>query len=118
MIYQGSSFTLTLAHQVAWLILRHEVVHASVFYIHCRSFTTVAINYSVSKQVNLNEVCTSGEQLASATKFVTNTVCDKMKANLLAHPTIRWQYFGSEGGVMPVYPSFRQCDVNYDPRFR
>ena len=67
---------------------------------------------------NLDQVCTSGEKTDQATKFVSNDVKERMKKNLKDYPSIKWQFFGSEEGVMTTYPSFRHCDSAYDPRFR
>lgn len=48
----------------------------------------------------------------------TEPVYNVMKKNLNDFPDIKWQYFGSEKGEMVIYPSNKNCDKNYDPRFR
>ena len=41
-----------------------------------------------------------------------------MKQNFDNNPTLKWQYFGGEDGIMSIFPSNYACDNKFDPRFR
>lgn len=44
----------------------------------------------------------------------TNNVSQVFKRNLLRNPTLKWQYFSSEGGIHTVYPAvaFKNCSAH------
>ena len=64
-------------------------------------------------------MCFYGEGLHhSPTKFPSEVMLKTMKSSLQGIPSIKWQYFGTEEGVIAIYPAFDMKDKTYDPRFR
>lgn len=53
-------------------------------------------------------------------RYLDDTFVDEMKKILNDHPFIKWQYFGSEDGVLTNFPAFQLSNdcSGYDPRFR
>ena len=53
-------------------------------------------------------------------RYLDNLFVQKMKRILLDHPFVKWQYFGSEEGMLTLFPAFEDeapCP-SFDPRFR
>ena len=53
-------------------------------------------------------------------RYLDNLFVNKMKQILLDYPFVKWQYFGSEEGMLTLFPAFEDdapCP-SYDPRFR
>ena len=72
--------------------------------------------------MDLNNICLkiSGSAPANPTHLNTEAVLKEMKDIHEKNPFIKWQYFGSEKGVMTNFPVFDDkvaCTV-YDPRYR
>ena len=70
-------------------------------------------------QVDLNSMCSMGRGLKTgADTFLTNDVLEVMKDNAIRVPSLKWQYFANEQGVLFNYPLMSFCDDAYDPRYR
>ncbi|KAL9960898.1 hypothetical protein ACROYT_G034406 [Oculina patagonica] len=71
--------------------------------------------------VDLNNVCLKISGSVSPNPVhLDEGVLDEMKDISRLYPFIKWQYFGSEEGVMTNFPVFddkEECD-KYDPRYR
>lgn len=53
-------------------------------------------------------------------RYLDDLFVNKMKQILLDYPFVKWQYFGSEEGMLTLFPAFEDeapCP-SYDPRFR
>ena len=68
-------------------------------------------------QVNSDMMCSVGATPSDG-EYPTAAVLNAMKANQARIPGLKWQYFGSEKGIMSLYPAKRDCNHNFDPRFR
>ena len=76
---------------------------------------------AVRLQVNNNEICVVGEGLKQPpVRYIDrDKVLGKMKQIMNKVPSLKWQYFASEQGVLFNYPTLAFCDKGYyDPRFR
>ncbi|KAI0210270.1 VWFA and cache domain-containing protein 1 [Lamellibrachia satsuma] len=72
------------------------------------------------QRVNKELLCAVGDALngSSVTYVNHDDVIRVMKENLETAPSLKWQYFSTEEGVLFDYPTFSYCPVTYDPRFR
>jgi len=71
--------------------------------------------------VNKDELCAVGDGLDKSTSITyvnRDDVMSVMRENLKTAPSLKWQYFSTEEGVLFNYPTFSFCPKNYDPRFR
>jgi len=70
--------------------------------------------------VNKDEICAVGEGLekTSVTYIKRDEVLGTMKQNMLTAPSLKWQYYATEDGVLFNYPILNYCNDRYDPRFR
>lgn len=61
----------------------------------------------------------SGSALANR-RYLDDTFVNEMKQILLDHPFVKWQYFGSEEGMLTLFPAFEDeaACPSFDPRFR
>ncbi|XP_014676318.1 PREDICTED: VWFA and cache domain-containing protein 1-like, partial [Priapulus caudatus] len=73
-------------------------------------------------KVNTQAMCMSQSAVApdpGHTKRLHDTVLDRMRTNLQTVPSLKWQYYGDENGVITTFPSVPKKDCHkYDPRFR
>ena len=70
-------------------------------------------------QTDRNSLCVFGQGLNNnPAKFPQASLLEQMEDNLQMYPSIKWQYLGTEEGVIANYPAFNLCDPKYDPRFR
>ncbi|XP_014676319.1 PREDICTED: VWFA and cache domain-containing protein 1-like [Priapulus caudatus] len=73
-------------------------------------------------KVNTQAMCMSQSAVApdpGHMKRLHDTVLDRMRANLQNVPSLKWQYYGDENGVITTFPSVAKKDCHkYDPRFR
>ncbi|KAI0239289.1 Voltage-dependent calcium channel subunit alpha-2/delta-3 [Lamellibrachia satsuma] len=72
------------------------------------------------QKVNKEEICAVGDGLKKTSDNYVNRdeVIETMKQNMDTAPSLKWQYFASEQGVLFNYPTVGYCDETYDPRFR
>ena len=70
--------------------------------------------------MNKDEICAVGEGLekTSVTYIKRDEVLETMKQNMLIAPSLKWQYYSTEDGVLFSYPTLNYCNERYDPRFR
>ena len=70
--------------------------------------------------MNKDEICAVGEGLekTSVTYIKRDEVLETMKQNMLIAPSLKWQYYSTEDGVLFSYPTLNYCNDRYDPRFR
>jgi hypothetical protein len=54
----------------------------------------------------------------SEQKYPDDGLLQTMKQNFNDNPNLKWQYFGGEDGIMTIYPSNKDCNPKYDPRYR
>ena len=74
-------------------------------------------------QVDLDGICYMGVGIkAGKVKHFGPELLDIMIKNYKSSSTSRWQYLGTEDGVLHIYPAANRCHIinndNYDPRFR
>ncbi len=75
--------------------------------------------FSVLFQVNVQKMCNTGTGLSNLSAlYPTIGLLETMKDNRGTNPALKWQYFGSESGVLTTYPAHKTCNNQYDPRFR
>ena len=75
----------------------------------------------LSPQADAQTACVWGEghhDNGANVRYITESVLRAMKQNLQNTPGLKWQYYGSEEGVVTFYPANQLCDYTYDPRFR
>jgi len=66
-------------------------------------------------------MCTLGLSTSSVPALSGSDVLNVMQVNLQLFPSLRWQYFGTEGGNMYRFPTTvgQTCDKTvFDPRLR
>lgn len=89
----------------------------------CCKFDKSTLKYDVRfrSKVNLNSMCLKIAGTAPKNPIhLDRTILKEMKAISDEYPSVKWQYFGSEQGVMTNFPAYDdpvKCD-GYDPRFR
>jgi hypothetical protein len=68
----------------------------------------------------MNEACiTKSENSPSSIRYPNNRIVEVMKKNYQENPELKWQYLGTEDGILLNYPSFKFSTCrDYDPRFR
>ncbi|XP_065835890.1 VWFA and cache domain-containing protein 1-like isoform X3 [Oscarella lobularis] len=73
-----------------------------------------------SDDVNLNRQCNRLTATTDNAQFnVGANLVSTFKSNLQSNPTLKWQYFASQEGLISIYPAFKVQDCgSYDPRFR
>ena len=78
------------------------------------------INIFSIVQVNKDDICAVGQGLkeSSVTYINRDIVLETLKDNMATAPSLKWQYFASEQGVLFSYPTLKYCSETYDPRFR
>ena len=59
-----------------------------------------------------------GTKSSSGRQYPPSAVNDVMKQNLADNPSLKWQYYGGEDGIMSIYPGNKMCNENFDPRYR
>jgi len=73
-------------------------------------------------KVDLNNICLkiSGSASPNLTHLDAEEVLKEMKDIYAQYPFIKWQYFGSEEGVLTTFPVYDDKDpcTKYDPRYR
>lgn len=72
-------------------------------------------------QVNTRSACLWGQgylQNQGRVKEINDVLLQAMRSNLGDTPGLKWQYYGSEEGMVAFYPANKLCDRTYDPRFR
>ncbi|XP_062512839.1 VWFA and cache domain-containing protein 1-like isoform X2 [Corticium candelabrum] len=71
-------------------------------------------------KIDINNQCERLSGSADPSYYnIGPAIRDILKKNLENYPTLKWQYFGSEQGLITLYPSFHTSDCStYDPRFR
>ncbi|XP_065835518.1 VWFA and cache domain-containing protein 1-like [Oscarella lobularis] len=71
-------------------------------------------------EVDLNGQCNRLTGTTDNAQFnVGADLVSKFKSNLQSNPTLKWQYFASQEGLISIYPAFKVQDCgSYDPRFR
>ena len=79
-------------------------------------------NENFRSKVDLNNICLkiSGSASPNATHLDAEDVLKEMKDINSKYPFIKWQYFGSEEGVMTNFPAYddKEPCTKYDPRYR
>ena len=66
-------------------------------------------------------MCTITSNTATHTdKLPNEKFLNAARNNFKSFPDIKWQYFGSDDGVLTRYPSVKEksCNTSYDNRFR
>lgn len=59
------------------------------------------------------------QYVENSVKYAPGVVLEAFKANLKSNNDIKYQYFGTETGVLFTYPASTASDCHdYDPRFR
>ncbi|XP_065835892.1 VWFA and cache domain-containing protein 1-like isoform X2 [Oscarella lobularis] len=73
-----------------------------------------------SDDVDLNGQCNRLTATTDNAQFnVGENLVSMFKSNLQSNPTLKWQYFASQEGLISIYPAFKVQDCgSYDPRFR
>ena len=83
--------------------------------------STLKYDVRFHSRVDLENVCLKISDSASPNPIHLDAgVLNEMKDISKTYPFIKWQYFGSEQGVMTNFPVFddkEECD-KYDPRYR
>ena len=83
--------------------------------------STIKYDVRFRSKVNLNSMCLKIAGTAPKNPIhLDRTILKEMKAISDEYPSVKWQYFGSEQGVMTNFPAYDdpvKCD-GYDPRFR
>ena len=83
--------------------------------------STLKYDIRFHSRVDLDNVCLKISGSASSNPVhLDEGVFNEMKDISRTYPFIKWQYFGSEEGVMTNFPVFddkEECD-KYDPRYR
>ena len=73
------------------------------------------------QKVDLSKGCIAiSESVSSNRRYLDASFVTEMRQILIDYPFIKWQYFGTEQGVLTNYPGFAgftDCS-NYDPRYR
>ena len=72
-------------------------------------------------RVDFKSVCVKvSESAPFSPKYVADSVVKEMISISQAFPSIKWQYFGTEEGMLANYPAFEDTAdcKSYDPRFR
>ena len=91
--------------------------------VECCKADKSKLQYDVRfrSKVDLNNICLKISGTASSNPFLLDEqVFTEMKQISQAYPFIKWQYFGSEEGVLtnfPLYDDKEDCP-KYDPRYR
>ncbi|KAL9960894.1 hypothetical protein ACROYT_G034402 [Oculina patagonica] len=73
------------------------------------------------QRVDPEKACVKVSGIAqSSRRYLDNIFVNEMRKMLNDHPFIKWQYFGSEEGMLTIFPAFedKAACSSYDPRFR
>ncbi|XP_053377482.1 VWFA and cache domain-containing protein 1-like isoform X2 [Mercenaria mercenaria] len=86
----------------------------------CCQATGNVYNERFRSTVNTNDACiTISENSPSTIRYPTQSIVEVMKENYRDNPELKWQYLGTEDGILLNYPSFKfSACRDYDPRFR
>jgi len=82
--------------------------------------TAGVVTVTPTAQVNKDEICAVGEGLENSpvTYIKRDEVLGTMKEYMLIAPSLKWQYYSTEDGVLFSYPTLNYDNDRYDPRFR
>nr|XP_006819871.1 PREDICTED: VWFA and cache domain-containing protein 1-like [Saccoglossus kowalevskii] len=86
----------------------------------CEMPDDMELNTAFGKAVNLSIGCIRiADNAEPNSGFLSYDVIDVMKNNYDSFSNLKWQYFGTDEGVLTIYPAslIDGCD-NYDHRFR
>ncbi|XP_060596105.1 VWFA and cache domain-containing protein 1-like [Ruditapes philippinarum] len=88
--------------------------------VECCQARGTTYNSRFRSTVNMNEACiTKSENSPSSIRYPNNRIVEVMKKNYQENPELKWQYLGTEDGILLNYPSFKFSTCrDYDPRFR
>ena len=79
------------------------------------------ILFIIGIQVNKEELCFIGKGVKKTDSHFKDDLVETMKQNYANNPALKWQYVGTEDGVLHIYPASVNCQFtseSYDPRLR
>ena len=98
----------------------NQQVYSSPIYPECCKINPTETDYRFKTKVFRDRFCElRAKYVSKGAKHLSKSLKETMINNLNKNPDLRWQYFGSQEGILSVYPAFKfpSCD-SYDNRVR
>ncbi|CAB4014943.1 Hypothetical predicted protein [Paramuricea clavata] len=98
----------------------NQQVYSSPIYPECCNINPTETDYRFKTKVFRDRFCElRAKYVSKGAKHLSKSLKETMINNLNKNPDLKWQYFGSQEGILPVYPAFKfpSCD-SYDNRVR
>ena len=98
----------------------NQKLSSSPIYPECCKLNPTKTDYRFKTKIYDDKLCEiHAKYHSTGTKHLSKSLVETMIDNGNKNPDLRWQYFGSQEGILSLYPAhkFSSCD-SYDNRVR